>query len=90
MHFLSNFFFLCLNSNRHYFWKSTATELRKWLWDVWIWFKIVFEHFQNMHWSITGQMDPHPQGFSDLKIEALKQSSEIFSTCSPIKNIFWH
>ena len=51
MHFLSKFFFLCLNSNRHYFWRSTAIELRKRLWDVWIWFKIVFEHFQNMHWS---------------------------------------
>ena len=50
--FWAKFFFLCLNSNRHYFWRSTATELRKWLWDVWIWFKIVFEHFQNMHWSI--------------------------------------
>ena len=28
----------------------------------------------------------HPIGFSDQKIEALNQSNETFSTCSPIMN----
>ena len=64
--------------------------------------KIVFEYNQSEHKSACVRLGPRPlltslikgvkmtpsflHGFSDLKIEAFKQSKQNFSTCSPSMN----